>query len=497
MGTLNFTKKSISTKAYSFDDVLLKPAHSCVLPKEALISTSIGQYSFAIPVISAAMDTVTDSRMAIAMALNGGLGVVHKNFSITDQVYHVKKVKSHQYAKIPDPETVSPDLSVKQLKQKIISTSITGFPVINAQGVLVGMCTQRDIRFCNDDIKLVKDIMSKSVVSLKNEISMEQARDFFSNYKFEKLPLVDEKNKLVALITSKDLLNSTNYPHASKDSQGRLLCAAAVGVGDVDGFTRAEELIQVGLDILVIDSAHGHSQQVLDTVTKVKNKYPEIFIMAGNVATAEGAKDLVAAGASAIKVGIGPGSICTTRIVTGVGCPQLSAILEVSNCIKEKYPNIALIADGGIRYSGDLVKAIAAGADMVMLGSLLAGTEQSPGDVVLHNGRSFKSYRGMGSVQAMKSSFNNRYNQASIANSKKLVPEGVEARVPYRGKVEDVIFQLIGGLKSGMGYLGCKNLKQLYQKSEFVEISPGGLNESHVHDVVISSHAPNYYGKKL
>lgn len=489
---LKKTPPTALIESFSFDDVLLEPGYSEVLPSDVNLGTKLGPLNLNIPIISAAMDTVTESKTAIALGLMGGLGVLHKNNSADGQARHVKRVKNFQNAVILNPITVRADQPIAEVLALIEETGVSGFPVLDENGVLTGMCTGRDLRYASAKQKKVSDVMSSPVKSLPHGASQDQAVEFFRKYKVEKLPLVDKKGKLKGLITSKDWRYQADHPYALRDERGSLLVAAAVGVLE-GGLARAEALVREGVDALVVDSSHGHSKGVLTTVEMIKKKYPGVVIIAGNIATAQGALALAKAGADVVKVGIGPGSICTTRIVSGAGMPQLSAVMRVSDAIRAKYKNVGIISDGGIRYSGDITKALAAGADAVMLGSLLAGTDESPGETILYRGRSYKSYRGMGSLGAMKRGSSDRYFQEG-AESTKLVPEGVEARVPYRGKLKDVVHQLLGGIRSGMGLVGAADLKELRTKSNFTRISPGALKESHVHDVAITSEAPNYSG---
>lgn len=480
-------------ESFSFDDVLLEPGYSEILPGDVNLQTNLGPLSLNIPILSAAMDTVTEAKTAIALGLMGGLGVLHKNNTHEGQAWHVKKVKNFQNAVILNPITVRADQKIEEVLRLIEDTGVSGFPVLSENGTLTGMCTGRDLRYASSKQKLVSDVMSSPVKSLPEGASQDQAVEFFRKHKVEKLPLVDKKGKLKGLITSKDWRYQAEHPHALRDQRGSLLVAAAVGVLE-GGISRAEALVRDGVDALVVDSAHGHSQGVLKTVEMLKKKFPNVVVIAGNIATAQGALDLAKAGADVVKVGIGPGSICTTRIVSGAGMPQLSAVMRVSDAIRAKHKNVGIIADGGIRYSGDITKALAAGADAVMLGSLFAGTDESPGETILFRGRAYKSYRGMGSLGAMKRGSSDRYFQDGVSETTKLVPEGVEARVPYRGKLKDVVHQLLGGIRSGMGYVGAKNLKELRENSSFTKISQGALKESHVHDVSITSEAPNYSG---
>lgn len=489
---LKKTSLNSLTESFSFDDVLLEPSYSDILPGDVDLSTRLGPLNLNIPILSAAMDTVTESKTAIALGLMGGLGVLHKNNSIEGQSKHVKRVKNFQNAVILNPITVRADQKIEEVLALIEETGVSGFPVLNENGLLTGMCTGRDLRYASVKQKLVSDVMSSPVKSLPEGASQEQAVEFFRKYKVEKLPLIDKKGNLKGLITSKDWRYQAEHPNALRDKRGSLLVAAAVGVLD-GGMERAEALVRSGVDALVVDSAHGHSKGVIKTVELLKKRFPGIVVIAGNIATSQGAIDLAKAGADVVKVGIGPGSICTTRIVSGAGMPQLSAVMRVSDAIRSNFKKVGIIADGGIRYSGDITKALAAGADAVMLGSLFAGTDESPGETILYRGRAYKSYRGMGSLGAMKRGSSDRYFQEGVSETTKLVPEGVEARVPYRGKIKDVVHQLLGGLRSGMGYVGAANLKDL-RNASFTKISTGALKESHVHDVSITSESPNYSG---
>ncbi len=481
--------------ALAFDDVLLEPGFSETHPSQVKISSQLGPFKLSVPILSAAMDTVTESRTAIAMALMGGLGVLHKNMSAEEQAREVKRVKKFQHAVIGQPLSVREDQTLEDIQKIISETGVTGFPVVNAAGVLVGMCTGRDIRYAEKESLSVRDVMTSPPKTLPFGATRKEAEDFFRKTRVEKLPLIDKDGKLKGLITSKDLRQAVDSPEALRDSRGSLVVAAAVGAGPIEGLERAGLLVQAGVDILVVDSAHGHSQGVLSTIESLKKNFPQVTIMGGNVATAEGALALVKAGADIVKVGIGPGSICTTRIVSGSGVPQLTAVMSVAEALRIKHPQIGIVADGGIRFSGDLTKALAAGAHAIMAGSALAGTEESPGETILSMGRSYKSYRAMGSLGAMrKGNSADRYFQGHVKEATKLVPEGVEARVPYRGTLNQVIYQLIGGLRAGMGYVGAANLDELFTKAKFVRITPTGLRESHVHDVTITAEAPNYSG---
>jgi len=475
----------------TFDDVLLKPASTSILPKNVNTKTLLTKsVSLEIPIISAAMDTVTESQMAIAMAQSGGIGSIHKNMKIEEQMDEVRKVKKFESGIVVNPVTISKDKKLKDALDLMLKNKISGIPVVEKNNKLVGILTNRDVRFfSNSEIK-VEDLMTKkNLQTVKEDVDMEKAKQILHKFRIEKLIVVDKDYKCVGLITVKDIEKARKYPNACKDTKGRLRVAAAVDAGD-QGIERAEGLIEVDTDVLILDTAHGHSKNVIDTVKKIKKKSNYTQIIAGNIATKEGAKALIDVGADAIKVGMGPGSICTTRMVAGVGVPQLSAILEVSEITKKS--NIPLIADGGIKYSGDIAKAIAAGADTIMIGSLLAGTDESPGDVYLYQGRSYKSYRGMGSISAMLKGSAERYFQDSNIDIQKLIPEGVEGQVPYKGSVSIVLNQLIGGLRSSMGYTGNENIKKMKTNCEFIKITSSGLKESHVHDVTITKESPNY-----
>ena len=475
----------------TFDDVLLKPASSSILPKNVNTKTLLTKsVSLEIPIISAAMDTVTESQMAIAMAQSGGIGSIHKNMKIEEQMDEVRKVKKFESGIVVNPVTISKDKKLKDALDLMLKNKISGIPVVEKNNKLVGILTNRDVRFfSNSEIK-VEDLMTKkNLQTVKEDVDMEKAKQILHKFRIEKLIVVDKDYKCVGLITVKDIEKARKYPNACKDTKGRLRVAAAVDAGD-QGIERAEGLIEVDTDVLILDTAHGHSKNVIDTVKKIKKKSNYTQIIAGNIATKEGAKALIDVGADAIKVGIGPGSICTTRMVAGVGVPQLSAILEVSEITKKS--NIPLIADGGIKYSGDIAKAIAAGADTIMIGSLLAGTDESPGEVYLYQGRSYKSYRGMGSISAMLKGSAERYFQDINIDIQKLIPEGVEGQVPYKGPVSIVLNQLIGGLRSSMGYTGNENIKKMKTNCEFIKITSSGLKESHVHDVTITKESPNY-----
>ncbi|MBY2995469.1 IMP dehydrogenase [Rhizobium leguminosarum] len=482
--------------ALTFDDVLLQPGHSEVMPGQTNISTRIARdFELNIPIISSAMDTVTESRLAIAMAQAGGLGVIHRNLTPIEQAEQVRQVKKFESGMVVNPVTIGPDATLADALGLMKSYSISGIPVVEKSGRLVGILTNRDVRFASDQEQKIHELMTKdNLVTVKESVDQQEAKRLLHSHRIEKLLVVDTEGRCVGLITVKDIEKSQLNPNASKDAQGRLRAAAAISVGD-DGFERAQRLIEAGVDLLVVDTAHGHSQRVLDAVSRVKKLSNSVRIMAGNVATYDGTRALIDAGADAVKVGIGPGSICTTRIVAGVGVPQLAAIMSAVQAANDQ--DVPVIADGGIKFSGDLAKAIAAGASAVMIGSLLAGTDESPGEVYLYQGRSFKAYRGMGSVGAMARGSADRYFQAEVRDTLKLVPEGIEGQVPYKGPVSGVIHQLAGGLKAAMGYVGGKDLKDFQERATFVRISGAGLRESHAHDVTITRESPNYPGAGL
>ena len=477
--------------AFTFDDVLLEPAHSAVLPAQAQTLTRLTKrISLNIPLLSSAMDTVTEARMAICMAQNGGMGVIHKNLDIARQAEEVRKVKRFESGMVVNPLTIHPDETLADALRLMETHSISGIPVVERGGKLVGILTNRDVRFANNMSETVANLMTKErLVTVKPGVERDEARKLLHQYRIEKLLVVDDAYRCIGLITVKDMEKAQAYPHASKDENGRLRVAAATGVGE-DGLKRAEALLEAGVDLIVVDTAHGHSQGVLNSVTAVKRLSNAAQVIAGNVATAEGAQALIDAGADAIKIGIGPGSICTTRIVAGVGVPQLTAITDAAEQARKS--GVPVIADGGIKYSGDVAKAIAAGADCCMVGSLLAGTDEAPGEVFLLNGRSYKSYRGMGSLGAMARGSADRYFQEEVSDKLKLVPEGIEGRVAYKGPAGTVIHQLVGGLKAAMGYTGNPTIADMQTKSRFVRITNAGLQESHVHDVQITREAPNY-----
>lgn len=474
----------------TFDDVLILPAKSDVIPAEAKITTRLSRnISLSIPLLSSAMDTVTESRMAIALAQQGGMGVIHRNMSIEKQAEEVDKVKRHESGMIVDPITMKPQNKIYEAKDVMKKFGISGLPIVDENNKLVGILTNRDIRFETRLNLSINEAMTKELITVPLGTSLEEAEKLFHKHKIEKILMVDEDFHLKGLITYKDILKRIQYPDASKDNFGRLIAGAAVGVAE-ETLERAKALIEAKADVLVVDTAHGHSQRVLDTVALLKKEFPEQELIAGNIGTVEAAKDLVAIGIDAVKVGVGPGSICTTRVVSGAGIPQITAIADVYQAIQKE--DIPLIADGGIKYSGDITKAIAAGADTVMLGNVLAGTDESPGEVIIFQDRSYKTYRGMGSVEAMRQGGRDRYFQDTFRSDAKLVPEGIEGRIPYKGSVAHIIQMMIGGLKAGMGYAGCKTLQELQEKAKFIKISHSGIRESHVHDVIITKEAPNY-----
>ncbi|WGK64950.1 IMP dehydrogenase [Croceiramulus getboli] len=484
-------ESKILGEGLTYDDVLLVPAFSEVLPREVNIQSKFTRnITINIPVVSAAMDTVTESRMAIAMAREGGIGVLHKNMTIEEQALKVRRVKRAESGMIIDPVTLKLDAKVIDAKRNMAEHSIGGIPIIDDQGKLIGIVTNRDLRFeKNNDRPIVEVMTSKNLVTVAEGTSLADAEGILQQNKIEKLPVVTDDNKLVGLITFRDITKLTQKPIANKDTFGRLRVAAALGVTG-DAVERAEALVNAGVDAVVIDTAHGHTKGVVNVLKEVKKRFPDLEVVVGNIATGEAAKYLVEAGADAVKVGIGPGSICTTRVVAGVGFPQFSAVLEVAAAIKGS--GVPVIADGGIRYTGDIPKAIAAGADTVMLGSLLAGTKESPGETIIYEGRKFKTYRGMGSVEAMKQGSKDRYFQDVEDDIKKLVPEGIVGRVPYKGDLYESIHQFVGGLRAGMGYCGAKDISTLQDKAQFVKITSSGIHESHPHDVTITKEAPNY-----
>jgi IMP dehydrogenase len=479
-------------QALTFDDVLLVPAASSILPTDTDTRTRLTRdVSLGIPLISAAMDTVTESALAIAMAQSGGLGVIHRNLTIAEQANEVRKVKKFEAGMVVNPVTISPDATLADALKLMADNRISGIPVVERRSQkLVGIVTNRDVRFATNPKQPIAELMTKEkLITVRENVARDEAMRQLHQHRIEKLIVVDDAYRCIGLITVKDIEKSQKFPHASKDDHGRLRVAAATGTGD-DGIARAEALFEAGVDVLVVDTAHGHSARVLETVKRARHLRNYTQIVAGNVATAEGAEALIESGADAVKVGIGPGSICTTRIVAGVGMPQLTAILDVVAACRKK--DVPVIADGGIKFSGDLAKAIAAGADCVMLGSLFAGTDESPGEVFLYQGRTYKSYRGMGSVGAMARGSADRYFQQEVTSALKLVPEGVEGRVPHKGPVANVVHQLVGGLRAAMGYTGNRNIPEMQRNCRFVQITGSGLRESHVHDIAITREAPNY-----
>ena len=477
--------------ALTFDDVLLLPAASKVLPNEVDVRTRLSRnIDMNIPLLSAAMDTVTEAKTAISMAREGGIGIIHRNMSVERQATEVDKVKKSESGMIVDPVTMHPDQKISEVLEVMERYSISGVPIVEDGRKLVGIVTNRDLRFeTNLDQKVANVMTKKNLVTASEGITLEESKVLLHKNRIEKLLVVNDKGDLLGLITIKDIMKIKKYPSACKDELGRLRVGAAVGVGpDRDG--RVGALVKAGVDVIVIDSAHGHAADVVNSVPAIKGKFPDIEVIAGNVATTDGTRSLIEAGADAIKVGVGPGSICTTRVVAGVGVPQISAVMECAK-VARKY-QVPIIADGGIKYSGDVVKALAAGADSVMIGSIFAGTDESPGETVLYQGRSYKVYRGMGSLGAMKEGSGDRYFQGDVVEEVKLVPEGIEGRVPYKGPLASSVFQLMGGLRAGMGYVGCGTLDQLRKEAKFIRITSAGLKESHVHDVIITKEAPNY-----
>ncbi len=486
---------AIKSKFYgeglTFDDVLLVPAYSEVLPREVSTVTQLTkEIKLNIPMVSAAMDTVTEANLAIALAREGGIGMLHKNMSIERQAEQVRKVKRSESGLIVDPITLSPDATVAEALRLMRENRIGGIPIVDANNLLVGILTNRDLRFEKNTKKKVKEVMTKdNLVTAPVGTSMLKAEGILEHYKIEKLPIVDKKGKLIGLITFRDTIQLKSHPNSNKDSMGRLLVGAAVGITS-DTLQRVEALRAAGVDVITLDSAHGHSRGVIDMVKLVKKTFKGLPVIAGNIATASGAKALADAGADAVKVGVGPGSICTTRVVTGAGAPQLTAIMEAVSSLKKR--GVPVIADGGIRYTGDMVKAIVAGASCIMAGSIFAGTEESPGETIIYEGRKFKSYRGMGSVEAMQEGSKDRYFQDMEADIKKLVPEGIVGRVPYKGSLSEVVQQFVGGLRAGMGYMGAKDIKTLQDEAQFIRITSASMAESHPHDIVITKEAPNY-----
>lgn len=488
---MSFNTTKIIGEGLTYDDVLLVPNYSQVLPREVKLNTKFSKgIELKTPIVSAAMDTVTESALAIAIAQQGGIGVVHKNMSVASQAQEVRKVKRSESGMILDPVTLGLDATLQDALRMMSENKIGGIPVVDEQKTLKGIITNRDLRFEKNLDKLVRDVMtSENLVTTKDSVSLEVAEDILQEHKIEKLPVVDVNNKLIGLITYRDIIKVKEHPNSCKDSYGRLRVAAAVGVSG-DTMERVEALVNAGVDAIIIDTAHGHSRGVIEVLKKVKGNYPDLQIVVGNIATPEAALALVEAGADAVKVGIGPGSICTTRVIAGVGVPQFSAVMNVAQALEGT--GVPLIADGGIRYTGDIVKAIAAGASTVMMGSMFAGTEESPGETIIFEGRKFKSYRGMGSLEAMQKGSKDRYFQDMEDDIKKLVPEGISGRVPFKGKLKEVMHQLVGGLRAGMGYCGAATIDDLIEKAQFVRITNSGIKESHPHDVTITREAPNY-----
>lgn len=479
-------------EALTFDDVILSPCYSEVLPSEVDVSVRLTRrINLNIPILSAAMDTVTEFRTSIAMAQEGGIGIIHRNLSIPAQAGEVERVKKYESGMIVNPLTVRPGTRVSEALEIMVENDISGLPVVKSDNTLHGIITNRDIRFeKNMDLKIDKVMTPrKNLVTVKEGTTLLEAKELLHKFKIEKLPVVDDSFRLRGLITMKDIEKIEKFPKASKDAMGRLLVGAAVGV-DKHSQERVDELVAAGCDVIVVDTAHGHSKRVLDSLARIRKKYPDIALVAGNIATSEAAEDLIKVGADCLKVGVGPGSICTTRVIAGIGVPQITAIRKV--CSVAKKHDIPVIADGGIKYSGDITKALAAGADSVMIGNLLAGSDEAPGEVVLYQGRTYKVYRGMGSIEAMRAGSRDRYAQDDEMMEAKLVPEGIEGRVPYRGNIGAIIYQLVGGLRAGMGYTGSATLKQLQENAKFVKITNAGLQESHVHDIVITKESPNY-----
>lgn len=486
---MSFLDDKVVMEGITFDDVLLIPSYSAVLPRQVNLNTQFTRnISMNTPIISAAMDTVTEAELAIAIAREGGIGVIHKNMSVEKQAMQVKKVKRAENVMILEPVSIGINATVGDALSLMKEYKIGGIPVIRDDNILVGIVTNRDLRFENEMTKKISDIMTTDLITTEQETDLDKAAHILQKHKIEKLPIVNNRNQLVGLITYKDITKTADRPLSCKDNKGRLRVAAAVGIAP-DTLERAEALIKAGVDAISIDTAHAHTENVTNILREIKKSFPDTEVIAGNIGTAEAAKMMADEGADAVKVGIGPGSICTTRIVAGVGIPQLSAIYDVSKALKGS--GVPIIADGGIRYSGDIVKAIAAGADSIMAGSLFAGVEESPGETIIYNGRKFKSYRGMGSIEAMQQGSNDRYFQDIEDDINKLVPEGIAARVPYKGTLSEVVYQMIGGLRAGMGYCGAKNIKDL-KNARFVKMTHSGIIESHPHDVTVTREAPNY-----
>ena len=487
---MSFIEDRVKMEGVTFDDVLLIPAYSEVLPNQVNLTTKFSRnITLNVPLISAAMDTVTESQMAIAIAREGGIGVIHKNMSIEEQARQVHAVKRAENGMIYDPVTIKRGSTVQDALNMMHEYKIGGIPVVDDERNLVGIVTNRDLRFERDLTKVIDEVMTKeNLVVTSQSTNLEEAADILQNHKIEKLPVVDKNGKLVGLVTYKDITKAKDKPNAAKDSLGRLRVAAGIGVTK-DSLERARALVEAGVDALVIDTAHGHTKGVVEVLRQVKNAFPQVDVVVGNIATGDAAKYLVENGADGVKVGIGPGSICTTRIIAGIGVPQLSAVYDVAKALEGT--GVPLIADGGIRYSGDIVKALAAGAYSVMLGGMFAGVEESPGETIIFNGRKFKTYRGMGSLEAMEKGSKDRYFQGNVSDNKKLVPEGIAARVPYKGTLYEVAYQMLGGLRAGMGYCGAPTIEALHH-AQFVKITNAGMQESHPHDVAITSEAPNY-----
>ena len=488
---MSFLKEKVLEEALTFDDVLVIPQYSEVLPAEVDLKTHLTRNIIInIPLISAAMDTITESKMAIAIAREGGIGVIHKNMSIEQQVREVIKVKRAESGMIYDPITITPDKTVQDALSLMKEYKIGGIPVVNEEKVLVGIVTNRDLRFETNLKKPIKDVMTKeNLITVNQLVSLEKAAEILQKYKIEKLPVVDSKNVLIGLITYKDIQKAKDKPNACKDEMGRLRVSAAIGISK-DAMERVDELVKAQVDCITIDSAHAHTKSYIELLRKIKKKYPNLQVIAGNVVTAEAAIELYKNGADAVKVGIGPGSICTTRVIAGVGVPQITAIYNVSKALEGT--DIPVIADGGVRYSGDIVKAIAAGAHCVMSGNIFAGVDETPGETIIYQGRKFKIYRGMGSLEAMQAGSKDRYYQDVEEDIKKLVPEGITGRVPYKGMLSEVLYQILGGIKAGMGYCGAKNISEL-RKAKFIKITHAGFIENHPHDVTITNEAPNYF----
>jgi len=475
----------------TFDDVLILPTKTNVIPAETDVSTKFSRnISLLIPIISAAMDTVTESKMAIALAQQGGIGIIHRNMPIEKQAEEVDKVKRHESGMIVDPITMRPQNKIFEAKEAMKKYKISGLPITDQNNKLIGILTNRDIRFETRLNIPIEKVMTRDLITVPLGTSLEEAEKLFHKHKIEKILMVDENFHLKGLITYKDVLKRIQYPYSSKDNYGRLRVGAAIGVTE-ETLNRAKALINAKADVLIVDTAHGHSKKVMDTIKMLKKEFPSQELIAGNIATVEAAQDLIELGVDAVKVGVGPGSICTTRVISGAGMPQITAIADVFKVTSKK--NIPLIADGGIKYSGDITKAIVAGASSVMLGNLLAGTDESPGEVVIYQGRSYKTYRGMGSIEAMREGSSDRYFQDSLSSDAKLVPEGIVGRVPYNGSVVNILQMMVGGLKAGMGYAGCRNILKLQKNAKFIKTTSAGVKESHVHDVIITKEAPNYH----